>query len=334
MKIDFTPYFNKCYRFTETCLIGGLSVRIMTDNSSFYRAIDKMYLVKDIVKKKQPDVTMVVISVKDLSQIPLDMPAETDWQPGVSKDFKGPQYFKDIKDVRYLRHLGNYGEISPMAGLYHQNKILLFTTGQVKPRSFRNSIRIMLMYFFRIRGFFALHAAYLTKGDVSILFPGDSGYGKTTISINLTKAGFICRGDDISFLCRSNSKVKVYPFPTRMLRRDHEKGTGVCARRKACYKKASAPNFIVFPTITHKKKSKLMPLSSNEAMIKIVENLMFSSLEPVRDHHVEAMEILKKLAKQCRSYLLLGGKDIIKSPANLSLILKRLIKHKYEDMHY
>ncbi len=334
MKIDFTSYFNRRYRFTGTYLIGGLSVRIMTDKNYFYRATDKMYLVKDIVKKRQPDITMAVISVERLSQIPIDMPHETDWQPGISENFKGPQYFKNIKGIKYLRHLGNYGEIAPMAGLYHQNKILLFTAGQNKPKSFRNSIRIILLYFFKYRGFFALHAAYLTKGEAGILFPGNSGCGKTTISINLTKSGFICRGDDISFLCRSNSNIKVYPFPTRMLRRDYKKDTKVCIRRKTYYKTASTPNLIVFPAITHKKKSKLMPLSSNEAMMKIVGNLMFSSLEPVRDDYVEAVEILKKLAKQCRSYLLLGGKDIINSPTNLSLILKRSIKHKYEDMHY
>nr|MBU1328192.1 hypothetical protein [Candidatus Omnitrophota bacterium] len=277
---------------------------------------------------------MAVISVERLSQIPIDMPHETDWQPGVSEDFKGPQYFKNIKDIRYLRHLGNYGEIAPMAGICHQNKILLFIAGQNKPMSFRNSIRIILLYFFRCRGFFALHTAYLTKDKVSILFPGNSGCGKTTISMNLAKSGFICRGDDISFLCRSNSKIKAYPFPTRMLRRDYKKDTRVCIRHKTYYKTASTPDFIVFPEITHKKKSKLIPLSSNEAMMKIIGNLMFSSLEPVRDDHVKAMEILKKLVKQCCSYLLLGGKDIIKSPTNLSLILKRLIKHKYEDMHY
>lgn len=323
--MDFNTYFKKYYNSTETYLIAGLRVRIMTQEYSIYKAINKACFVKAVDRRKQPDITIMLVSKPDLSQILTNSSEHPDWQT-VFNDFSIFEDFKNNYNVIYVKYI-QQGKTLFTAGLCHKNKILVFIDNRALPKSSGFSIVTILLHFLmRTRNLFALHAAYMTKNGTNILFSGKSGCGKTTIAMNLIRSGFICRSDDISFLSCSNSDAMVYPFPKRMLRVDFKAKKIVKVKDKySCYKMPSIPNFIVFPRISPINKSKLIPISQNKAMIKILNNFMFL-FKMDKDRYIKSIKLLRKLVSQCRCYSLISGSDIMESPSKLNIILESLIR--------
>lgn len=325
MKIQMDTYFNRYYKFTEKYIIAGLSVKVFMHEESLYKAINGMCLVNDVEKTSRSDIFIVLTLVPNLSQIPIHMPKDSNWTSSVvSNDIESFQCSKDGQDINYIRHLGRNTEISPFIAMGHRKRILLFITDS-HSKMFRNSLRTVLHYFLRMRSLFALHAAYLTKDDANILFPGNSGCGKTTIAMNLVRKSFICRGDDISFLLSLNSHVEIIPFSTGVLIIDYKAKMPMDIKHNyPYYKTASIPNFIVFPSICKIKKSRIMSLAINEAMMKITGNFVFSCT-PDKESYIKDIELLRNLIRQCRSYSLLAGTDIIDSPSRLTSLLREAI---------
>jgi hypothetical protein len=71
----------------------------------------------------------------------------------------------------------------------------------------------------RQRGFLALHAAVLRKGEYTIAFVGDSGYGKSTLAEFFSQAGYQVLSDDIGAVRVMGSRVTVVPgYPIIKLR--------------------------------------------------------------------------------------------------------------------
>jgi len=86
-------------------------------------------------------------------------------------------------------------------------------------RKFRHRPKLNIYIFLLIHnilsmyGKYTIHSACAAKNGLAYLFLGKSGYGKTTISTLLGKAGFDYMGDDLAFISRDeNGEIVVDSF--------------------------------------------------------------------------------------------------------------------------
>ena len=214
---------------------------------------------------------------------------------------------------------------------------ILKREGFKNPFSFTNiSFTLLLLELLRHKGLFYTHGAGLIgKNGKGYILAGGSQTGKTTLTLLLLKKGFKYLSDDAIFLRRRGRKIEMCSFnrdfkvaPSFIKKFSWienysvKKGAKDVLGIKASlpqdilfpesYIPSSIPSIIIFPEIVHKKNSRLFPLSSTEAFIKLLPQSAFAMLDKrIAETHID---ILKDLVAQTKCYYLKSGRDLLENP--------------------
>jgi hypothetical protein len=176
-------------------------------------------------------------------------------------------------------------------------------------------------------GLYPFHAAGLTRNNTGLLLAGRSGSGKSTLTLQLVRRGYGCLGDDTVFLRQTGSRVEALAFPeeinvteeTRRLLPELakvEKFTVDPLRDKASFELESLfpassvsrtePELLVFPEISGKDASTLMPVTRTEALALCMRFGFFFVDPSTAGRH---FEILSVLVRQAACHRLEAGLD-------------------------
>lgn len=189
-------------------------------------------------------------------------------------------------------------------------------------------------------GRYGLHANCVVKEKTGLLIVGGSGCGKTTLTVGLLCAGWSYLADDALMLRRVSRGIEalalrrgisctpqttVY-FPELSIK-DHE--TLVLAEGKRWvqteplyperFNQQCLPQILLFPQVTGRKHSQLIPLDETRAMTGLIQQSpgIMSDKPLVR----KQLETLRLLIKQSTSYQLLVGTDVYEDPTAVSNLL-------------
>ncbi len=176
-------------------------------------------------------------------------------------------------------------------------------------------------------GLYPFHAAGLTRNNTGLLLAGRSGSGKSTLTLQLVKRGYGCLGDDTVFLRHTGDRVEALAFPeeinvtedTRRLLPDLakvKKFTVDPLRDKASFELESLfpassvsrtePQQIIFPAISGKDASALLPMTRTEALALCMRFGFFFVDPSTTGRH---FEILSLLVRQAACHRLESGRD-------------------------
>jgi hypothetical protein len=195
---------------------------------------------------------------------------------------------------------------------------------------------VCLVELMKRHGRFSLHAAGISVGNAGIIFAGPSGAGKSTLAIvmlqTLTRrAGFL--GDDMLFLTAGADEIRMLGWPepihvgewtqralpalaSRMQvpassgRKGRIAGSEVAGAMPAL---DATPEVMIFPRVTARGRSTLIPLSPDEALLELAPNVLLTEATSSQAH----LSVLGSLARQCRCYRLEVGTDIEALPGLL-----------------
>ena len=180
----------------------------------------------------------------------------------------------------------------------------------------------------------------------SILICGPSGSGKSTLTLQLAAAGWKYLSDDVVLLSLAGDVVKAtglrrffalteqtvdliaLPQIKKLFSRKGE-GSGKVALvpdevfpsggLESCF-----PNAICFVSVSGQEQSEVRQLSAGETMSKLIRHCPWSCYD--RAVARTFLDALAKLVKQCRSFALAGGTDLLGDPAHLASFLTETIQ--------
>jgi hypothetical protein len=192
----------------------------------------------------------------------------------------------------------------------------------------------------RRSGLYELHSGAVVEPGTQrgVLFPGVSGSGKSTITLQLIASGWQYLTDDIVYLNDADKVMRAYPLRRAFAvtqatvaasvgrvqevfaNRDWPDGAKKTFIPNDSFPGTFVPNCepraIFFPTITNENRSVVEPLAPRETMIKLIKLCPWSSYDPITSRR--HLEVLSSLAKQCNGFKLLAGSDLLRDPARVS----------------
>ena len=194
-----------------------------------------------------------------------------------------------------------------------------------------------LLTMLRWRGLFALHAAAVTPDDRGCLLVGESGTGKSTMTLRLLQEGWSYLSDD-SVLLRTGQPVEAVALRRRLtikreedvvdmpgswhraqtaagvLLRPAEDGVHQLRRLSTC-----VPRLLVFLSLTGKPASRITLHDKADALVELIRQSTLTELEP--SHTGMQLDLLRDLVNQCRCVWLAAGLDVYREPGALAAIL-------------
>jgi len=178
------------------------------------------------------------------------------------------------------------------------------------------------------RGLFSLHAAGLALGGRALVLPGTSGAGKSTLAVALARAGFGFLGDDTLFLSfQPKGGLRLLAFPDEVdltaesavffpdlaphltsLGHDGWKQRQLQAERLAGARLvwACAPGALVFPRVSGRTESRLIPMERDAALLELAPNVLLTEPRSSQAH----FDALAALAATSDCYRLETGRDL------------------------
>lgn len=184
-------------------------------------------------------------------------------------------------------------------------------------------------------GLYMLHAAGLCLHGKGILVAGQSGTGKTTLTLALLRGGFDFLADDTVFLTGMN-RIMAFPdecaitaqtaefFPElKLLQGVANKSVApkhpFCASRLFGIKPRweCLPQVIVFPKPSPVTQSILTPMPKADALIELMCNVLRTERRTSQAH----LDALAALVKSCQCYRLQTGRDFDNLPALLKSVV-------------
>jgi hypothetical protein len=193
-------------------------------------------------------------------------------------------------------------------------------------------------------GFFALHAAALTRGGGrGLIATGPSGSGKSTLACNLLQSGWDFLSDDTVLLHPEGDRVDVYSFRTNFsLREDsraffpnllahgQERPTGERKHwvpMRALFpeqaREVATPRALVFPEVAERARSRLVEIPPAAALHVLVGQSALVRFR--RDWAEEHLAVLVRLTHQAPSYRLEAGRDLLDHPERSHELLAPLL---------
>lgn len=178
----------------------------------------------------------------------------------------------------------------------------------------------------RRRGFYNLHAAGFRVNGKALLFPGPSGSGKSTLSIALLRVGMEFLGDDMLFLTRSGSDLRVWGFSDEIdvteetvgffpelahlleSSPDPEWPKRPVRSEEVFYQmplQKCSPGVLIFPRIAQVEESVLCSITKEEAFLELVPNVMLTESGTCKAH----FDVLSELVKTSTCYRMEMGHD-------------------------
>lgn len=201
-------------------------------------------------------------------------------------------------------------------------------------------LRFFLMILPR-HGLFGLHANGVVKDDLGCLIVGNSGHGKTTVTLSLIRQGWHYVSDDALMLHRVSPSIQVLAFrrwfactqetmscfPELSLAagdvwrtQDGKRTVDLETIYPGQFTSHCKPRLLLFPRITEKSHSQLIPLDATRAMIALLEQSPgLVAGQPVVSRQ---LDVLQQLVNQARSYQLLLGRDVLYDPAAVDNLVK------------
>jgi hypothetical protein len=180
------------------------------------------------------------------------------------------------------------------------------------------------------RGLFSLHAAGLALGGRALVLPGTSGAGKSTLAVALARAGFGFMGDDTLFLTLPPEQpggLRLLAFPDEVDLTDESaaffpelaphltspghdgwKKRQLQAERLAGARLVwdAAPGALVFPRVSGREESRLLPMERDEALLELAPNVLLTEPRSSQAH----FDALAALAAASDCYRLETGRDL------------------------
>lgn len=190
-------------------------------------------------------------------------------------------------------------------------------------------------------GLYELHSAAVIEPGTQkgVLFAGPSGSGKSTLTLQFAAGGWQFLTDDVLLLKEANRIVEAEPLRRAFAVTD--KTLSVSGHRRlreavttsdqfdgskkrlaprdifpGGFAPACTPASIFFPVITHRTGSTVRELSRSEALIKLVRLCPWACYD--RGTGSDHLRVLGTLAKQCQSFELLAGQDLLDNPERVS----------------
>jgi len=165
-----------------------------------------------------------------------------------------------------------------------------------------------LLELLKRRSVYSVHAAGVSSGQHAVVIPGGSGAGKTTLALALVRGGFDFLGDDMLFLSRDGGGPLLLAFPDELdvsettasffpdvvgaLRR--ERLPGAVKRQLPANRlpgevaERARPAVLLFPRIEAGGRSRVEPLTRDEALLELAPNVLLT--EPASSQlHLDAL---------------------------------------------
>jgi hypothetical protein len=201
-------------------------------------------------------------------------------------------------------------------------------------------------------GLFSIHAAGLVSPDngTGILIAGDSGSGKSTLTMHLAQNGWRYLSDDLMLLEPESDLVKAYGLRRRFAATaltlslfdqikpiKQDTSAGLPDFDKQAFEptryftggrvESSIPTVVYFPVITRETTTSIKKLSKSEVIGRLIKLCPWSCYDKATaGGH---LEVLGCLTKQCESYSILAGEDLLMEPGRASELI---IKHLRESL--
>lgn len=202
----------------------------------------------------------------------------------------------------------------------------------------REFFLVSLLMLLRSHGYYGLHANGVVNGEGGVLLIGDSGAGKTTLTLSLVQAGWRYLADDALLLRRDNEHVAalalrrgfacreqtLHYFPHLPAAHspdlmDGKKLLTVEAIGNSAVRLCCTPHVLLFPQIGGGPHSRLAPLDEASALTTLIR--LSTGILTERASVVQQIEVLKALVQQARCYQLRLGADVYEAPAAVAALL-------------
>ncbi|HEX7828038.1 MAG TPA: hypothetical protein VF787_00200 [Thermoanaerobaculia bacterium] len=183
-------------------------------------------------------------------------------------------------------------------------------------------------------GRFELHAAAVTfpATDNGVLIVGASGSGKTTLAMRLTAARWSNVADDLVLIRDGSPTAEAFAFrrvfaatettldavqPPSLEEATREPNAFEPEKRRldpevmfpGRFASSCTPRVLVFPVITGNAQTEIQPIAQPDALTRLLKMCPWASYDTaVAPQHLSA---LARLARQCASYTLLAGTDLL-----------------------
>lgn len=248
----------------------------------------------------------------------------------------GQVTFCDVEDVLYIDAGQHCKAIcNPRDGCVHISMVRTEPPELWLPS--HPLVTLPLIEMLKRRGYYNIHAAGVCIEGQGILFPGNSGSGKSTLGLALLRGGCNFLGDDMQFLTADQAGWRALSFPDEIditeqtitffpeLQHLLEQSQALdWPKRRVLaeelyqvnYIESCIPRFLVFPKIASTPTSVLKPMSTNEALLELIPNILLTEVSSSQAH----LDALTGLATQCHCYRLETGQDF----SNLPHLLKSL----------
>ena len=205
---------------------------------------------------------------------------------------------------------------------------------------------IVLVEMLKRRGYYSVHAAGFSKDGKAILIPGTSGAGKSTLAITLLRSGLGYLSDDMVFVRRGSDELRVFGFPEdvdvsdQTIRFFPELGFLAGAPKAYGWPKKqvradevygvelvgeATAGAIILPQIAHRDTSAVREITSDEALLEIVSNVLLTEIRSCQMH----LSVLTELVRHTPCYRLETGRDFEQIPS----ILAELVGGTREEVH-
>ena len=269
--------------------------------------------------------------------------AATDIPPNIPHPKSEPISFYGLSifetgDYVYITDGLSTFQAQPQAGIGHVT--LYRSCKESHLLSKHNLFLVGLFHLLPYQNFYHLHAAGLVRDETGYLFIGESGSGKSSISLSLVRQGWHYLSDDALLIRSSVDGVEVLSFRKRfyvdpvlihhypeiaphLLEPSNDGDTKQLLDLEPVYPDRFCPNclpeVLIFTSIAPHSESKLVPIDRTSALVKLMKQsaTLFFNRALIREH----TEVLKKLLYQTASYQLLAGIDLWKNPAKISEVL-------------
>ncbi len=201
-----------------------------------------------------------------------------------------------------------------------------------------------LLTLLRRRGLIPLHAAALKRRGSGVLLVAPSGSGKSTLTLVFLRSGWNIVSDDSVLLRRGEpGGVAAHGLRRDLFLRSPENDFPDLAdawinstdidrsKRRLVVERTfpgrvsrdCTPRFILFPELTSRAESCLLPCPPHETLYRLLDHSTVAALEPgaARAH----IEVLGKLVRQTRSFVLEAAGDLLDDPDRLRLLVEPMI---------
>jgi hypothetical protein len=209
----------------------------------------------------------------------------------------------------------------------------------------RDMLLVTMSILLRLHGIYGFHGNGLEKDGAGILVIGDSGAGKTTLTLSLIRNGWRFLADDAIGLAANGGHVEAralrlgFSFtkegmrqqgPLGLFRPDARPlGTGkfLCMpgeRLSRLYRPSCVPRALFFCEIGRQERTELRPMAKTTALGLCLRQAVGLGIDPelTKAH----MDLLRDLVDQSAQYTVTSGKDVLGQPERVSDLLLDTVK--------